>query len=153
MATETQDPNEIRPTDIVFDCPFCGKSLAIDCRGAGLVVGCPDCGNKVQVPIPPGVDVSDFDATDEEQEVRIIHMREIIAASQQRIRELEEDLADLHTRRDSLEQGRAENALRFDAIAKEVEAVVRSLHRISEVLESAAEASRKAVPHAAAPEI
>lgn len=41
---------ELQPTDIVFECPQCGKSLAIDVRGAGYLVKCPDCGTQLQVP-------------------------------------------------------------------------------------------------------
>lgn len=36
--------------DIAFDCPHCGKSLAIDMRGAGLMIHCPECRQVVQVP-------------------------------------------------------------------------------------------------------
>ena len=143
MANETGDPSDIRDTDIVFDCPFCSKSLAIDCRGAGLSIACPDCGNKIQVPIPEGMELFDIDSTNEEQEVRIIHMREIISSLQTRIRELETDAEDLRARRDSLENLRTENSLRFDVIGKEIDAVQRSMLRIAEVLASAAEAGKK----------
>jgi hypothetical protein len=37
-------------SDIVFECPHCGKSLAIEDRGAGMIVTCPDCRARVQVP-------------------------------------------------------------------------------------------------------
>jgi uncharacterized Zn finger protein (UPF0148 family) len=40
----------VEPGDIVFECPQCGKSLAIESRGAGMIVICPDCQTKVQVP-------------------------------------------------------------------------------------------------------
>ena len=143
MAKEMGDPNEIRDTDIVFDCPFCSKSLAIDCRGAGLVIACPDCGNKVQVPIPEGMEIYDLDGADEDQEVRIIHMREVLTESQNRIRQLEADLEDLRARRELLEQLRTENAMRFEVLAKEFDALQSSLHRIGEVLTSAAEAARR----------
>ena len=43
---------EIRDTDIVFDCPICGKNLVIDYRGAGLQINCSQCGESVLVPIP-----------------------------------------------------------------------------------------------------
>ncbi|MBR4354566.1 MAG: hypothetical protein IKP97_04625 [Kiritimatiellae bacterium] len=52
---------EIRDTDIVFDCPQCGKSLVIDYRGAGLTINCSDCGTPVLVPIPDGMDIKDLD--------------------------------------------------------------------------------------------
>jgi hypothetical protein len=147
MARETSDPNEIRDSDIVFDCPVCTKSLAIDCRGAGLTITCPDCDNMIQVPIPEGMELGDLDSSDQDQEIRIIHMREVIAASQNRILELESDLRDLQTRREALEHLRTENALRFDVVAKEIEAIQRSVVRIGEVLASAAESARR-VPNA-----
>jgi DNA-directed RNA polymerase subunit RPC12/RpoP len=47
--------SEIEDSDIIFDCPQCAKSLAIDSRGAGLMIACPDCGTRIQVPYPePG---------------------------------------------------------------------------------------------------
>jgi transcription elongation factor Elf1 len=144
MAKENADPNEIRNSDIVFDCPFCAKSLAIDCRGAGLTITCPDCANKIQIPIPEGMEIFDIDSSDQDKEVRIIHMREVLAASQDRILELEVEVKDLLSRRDSLEKLRSENAVRFEVIAKELETAGRALARISEVLVSAAESAKKA---------
>ena len=41
---ENGDDAEIRDTDIVFDCPHCGKNLVIDYRGAGLQINCSECG-------------------------------------------------------------------------------------------------------------
>lgn len=143
MSKETADQTDIRDSDIVFDCPCCEKSLAIDCRGAGLTIACPDCGNKIQVPIPENMEVSDIDSSDEDKAVRIIHMREVIAESQGQIMALEAELRDVALRRDLLETIRTENAIRFDVIQHEIEAIQRSLLRISEALSSAAEAGKK----------
>ena len=52
---------EIRPTDIVFDCPHCGHNLCIDLRGAGLQTKCVECGESVLVPIPDGMKIDDLD--------------------------------------------------------------------------------------------
>ena len=56
-----EDEAEIRDTDIVFDCPHCGKNLVIDYRGAGLQIKCSECGESVLVPIPDGMQLSDLD--------------------------------------------------------------------------------------------
>lgn len=144
MSKETSDPNEIRDSDIVFNCPFCSKSLAIDCRGAGLTISCPDCGNKLEVPIPENMEVTDIDTSDEDKAVRLIHMREVISESQRRILDLEAEVKDITMRRDSLETIRTENAIRFDVIQHEIEAIQRALLRISEVLASVGDSSRKA---------
>ena len=37
--------------DIIFNCQYCGKSLVIDSRGAGLCVKCTDCGRELIVPL------------------------------------------------------------------------------------------------------
>ena len=58
---EDVDEAEIRDTDIVFDCPHCGKNLVIDYRGAGLQINCSECGETVLVPIPDGMELHDLD--------------------------------------------------------------------------------------------
>ena len=148
MAPESSESSEIQDTDIVFECPFCQKSLAIDHRGAGLTIACPDCDNQIQVPIPEGMELFDFDSTDEEQEIRIIHMRELVAGSQARIHALDQELQDLKSRRETLERLRTENHMRFEVIGKELEIINRSLHRIAEVLETATEAIKRTEPPA-----
>lgn len=60
-AQQDVDAAEIRDTDIVFDCPHCGKSLAIDYRGAGLQINCSNCQANVLVPIPDGMQLTDLD--------------------------------------------------------------------------------------------
>lgn len=63
MAEEQQtgEGPEIRDTDIVFDCPQCGKTHVIDYRGAGLPIDCSECGNELLVPIPAGMELADLD--------------------------------------------------------------------------------------------
>ena len=59
--TQGTDSAKIRDTDIVFDCPHCGKNLVIDYRGAGLQIDCSGCGQSVLVPIPDGMQLTDLD--------------------------------------------------------------------------------------------
>ena len=58
---DSGDDEEIRDTDIAFDCPHCGKNLVIDYRGAGLQINCSACGESVLVPIPDGMELADLD--------------------------------------------------------------------------------------------
>ena len=58
---DNDEEAEIRDTDIVFDCPHCGKNLVIDYRGAGLQINCSQCGEAVLVPIPDGMELNDLD--------------------------------------------------------------------------------------------
>ncbi len=96
--------DEIKETDIVFDCPHCSKSLAIDYRGAGLTITCSDCGNDIEVPIPEGMELEDVDSSSEDQELRVIHLRRSLHHAQERILGLENAVEDLLQRRDELER-------------------------------------------------
>lgn len=132
--TESKNSNsaaEIKDTDIVFDCPYCEKSLAIDYRGAGLVIACPDCSGKVQVPIPDGMELSDLDTSDEDQEIRIIQLRKLIGDAQKRVIEVEAELE----RRNRLEQAQGDRSVRIDVVAREIETIQKSLKCILEAVE------------------
>ena len=143
MADETVGQAEVKDTDIVFDCPNCSKSLAIDYRGAGLFIVCPDCGNRVQVPIPEGMEISDIDSSAEEQAIRIVHLRESLAEAQRRIEELDAEVADLRQRRDKLEKFRTQTARLFEELNRELPPAERTLARLSEILKKSADAFRE----------
>ena len=98
--------DDIRPTDIVFDCPHCGHNLAIDYRGAGLQTRCVECGEMIQVPIPEGMKLSDLDLNPGELLTQLFQTRRMLAKSEQRVVELEESLNSLKLRRSELEKSR-----------------------------------------------
>jgi len=136
------ESSEIRDTDIVFDCPNCGKSLAIDYRGAGLTIPCTDCGKHVQVPIPEGMEISDIDSTGEDQENLILNLRKSIAAAERRIVELENRVDELEQRRLFLEKSRADNIMRFGVVMDKASQVRESLSAMEAVMRGAAEEPR-----------
>jgi transcription elongation factor Elf1 len=118
-----RETDEIQATDIVFDCPHCGKSLCIDYRGAGLNIACTDCGEEASVPIPDGMELDDLDSSPQDQEVRIINLRNSLAQSEARARGLAEDLeilmarcAELKAERDSVTEGSPEVLERISRI-------------------------------------
>ena len=100
------DNDEIRPTDIVFDCPHCGHNLAIDYRGAGLQINCVACGRPTLVPIPDGMKIDDLDLSPGELLTQLFQTRRMMLKNEQRIAELEETLASVKIRRTELEKAR-----------------------------------------------
>ena len=98
--------DEIRATDIVFDCPQCGHNLAIDYRGAGLQITCVECGSPVQVPIPDGMKIDDLDLSTGELLSQLFQTRRMLQKSEQHVVELEETLNSVKLRRTELERAR-----------------------------------------------
>ncbi len=130
MIKSSEADSEVKETDIIFDCPHCGKSLAIDYRGAGLTIKCSDCGSDVQVPIPDGMEIEDIDSPVEDQELRIIHLRRSLLNAQDRVTELENTVEDLMERRDQLERDRSERVLKIGEVCEKtgvIEAALKSL--------------------------
>lgn len=126
MADAPEIVNEgdgVKDTDIVFDCPKCGKSLAIDYRGAGLTISCSDCHEKVQVPIPEWMELGDLDSSEEEQEIRILNLRRTLAAAEFRIEQMEERLSSLAAANEQLEHQRQEDLLRFASLQTRMELI------------------------------
>ena len=135
MAEIQNESSQIKDTDIIFDCPYCGKSLAIDYRGAGLYIPCTDCGKSVAVPIPEGMELEDIDSTDSEKEIKILHLRKSLAAAEYRIRQLETEI-------DRIDSDEAEGAgfpsdlkaLR-ETVAKQAQSIGKAVKEISDSLE------------------
>ena len=89
------DEAEIRDTDIVFDCPHCGKNLVIDYRGAGLQIECTGCHAQVLVPIPEGMELTDLDMDSGEILKQLFATRKNYQRAELRIQELKVRLAQL----------------------------------------------------------
>ena len=142
MAQEPEESADIKETDIVFDCPYCGKSLAIDYRGAGLTIPCTDCGNDVEVPIPEGMELTDIDSSVEDQEVRILHLRRALAVAQRRVRALEDEVDELQARGEDLEKHRTDSVCRCGSILREATVMQGALGELAERAKRIADAAR-----------
>ncbi len=145
-----ENENEVKDTDIVFDCPYCSKSLAIDYRGAGLTIQCSDCGSDVQVPIPDGMELNDIDSSSEEQEVRIMHLRRSLSASQQRIQQLESEIDGLNARRKVLERTRTEGLYRIGEIVERAAFLDSLLQEATKTASKLFELCREEIPDSSA---
>lgn len=145
---EANEPAEIREGDILFDCPFCGKNMAIEAGGAGLMIPCAGCGKPVQVPIPdtgtpetpvtPAVPVSrpDLDGEDSPAET-IRQLDAALGMANQQIDRLVAEKEELQERRAFLEQTRSANVTRLEQIAAELSAVQDMLDRALTLLAEA----------------
>ena len=89
------DEEEIRDTDIAFDCPQCGKNLVIDYRGAGLQINCSSCGEAALVPIPDGMELHDLDLDPGEILKQLFATRRNYQKAELRIQELKARLVQL----------------------------------------------------------
>ena len=143
MTDRPDDSTEIKETDIVFDCPHCSKSLAIDYRGAGLTIPCTDCGKNVQVPIPEGMEITDIDSSEEEQEVRILNLRRSLAAAEQKIEQLSSEVDEMTVRRETLEKVRTGHISRFGVVAEKVAAIQKAIEEIHKALNKISEVTRE----------
>lgn len=136
-SKQSADPSEIRDGDILFECPYCGKSMAIEAAGSGLMVPCANCGRAVQVPIPDSatpeapVATAPRSGPDGEDDPAAV-LRQLDAAlamANQQIDRLVAEKEALQERRAFLEQVRISNAERLDRIAAEMASVQEALDR------------------------
>lgn len=135
---EESGSQDIKDTDIVFECPHCGKSLAIDYHAAGLSIPCTDCGKLVVVPIPDGMEISDLDNSTEDQGALIIHLREVVLDCQTRTRLLEAMVEDFKKRRSTEGFREAEISSKFEKLAHDIESISRAVDQINTALASMA---------------
>lgn len=98
--TAMTDDDEITASDIVFDCPSCGHNLVVDYRAAGLPVPCAACGKIVQAPIPDAMQIDDLDLEPGELLSQLLQTRRLLAKNEERIENLEEELAQLKAQRE-----------------------------------------------------
>lgn len=116
--------DEIQAGDIVFECPHCGKSLAIEAAGAGMEVPCTDCGQRVRVPVP-GTEL-----TPEEAEDAIAQLDAALNTSADELERLREENETLRERKAYLEHVAAVNGERLSKMAELLDGVQRQLDEL-----------------------
>lgn len=134
VAFEEVDSDQIPSTDIVFECPYCGKSLSIDQRGAGLVIECTACQQLVTVPIPEGMKITDIDLPPEEQEAQLSSMRVLLSQSQERIAKLSAENQELSARVTSFEKTDALHRRQLEALRAKVSTLSKAQEELAEAL-------------------
>ncbi len=140
--TQIIELKDIQEGDILFDCPFCGKSMAIESAGAGLMVPCAKCGRKVQVPIPdqetPEASVASPAMTqnegEESSEALIQELDSALGMSNKQVDQLLDEKEALLERRAYLEQIRTGNSGRLKMLAEELGTMQSALDRALQLL-------------------
>ena len=135
---EESGAREIKDTDIIFECPYCSKSLAIDYHAAGMSIPCTDCSRLVVVPIPDGMELSDLDSSTEDQGAQIIHLREVVLDCQTRTHLLEAMVDGFKKQHKNSEEREAELARQFESFSRDVESISRAVDQINVALASMA---------------
>ena len=126
--------DEIRATDIVFDCPHCGHNLAIDYRGAGLQITCVECGEPTLVPIPEGMNVTDLDLSSSELLSQLFQTRGVLNKREQQIAELSQALDSVKARRSELERSRMTTLHRYAELVNMCQNITRAQTDITTTL-------------------
>jgi hypothetical protein len=132
-----EDLTEVLEGDILFDCPYCGKNMAIESAGAGLMVPCANCGRAVQVPIPdPTTPEAPVAAAgqraasgDEDSQATIRQLDAALSMANQTIDRLVAEKEALQERRAFLEQMRTTNAARLEQVAADLSTIQDALDR------------------------
>lgn len=143
FAMDSVNDENIRDTDIVFDCPHCGHGLVIDNRGAGLVITCAECGKPVQVPIPEGMDISDLDQGPEGLQLQIRTLRNALLKAENRERELQKLVSGISERKATLERARMNQLRRITEMHAAVERVQKQLSESANILNRLTELLRE----------
>jgi len=136
VATEDEAAEElklntsIQPNDIVFDCPHCGKSLAIDGDGAGMAITCPDCQNVIQVPYPDALAAETAaDAT----QMQLLH--EQLAAAQNRVAELTAEFNVATLKIEHLEKAQSDLKTQLEQMSTEWGVIQNALDRVMALMQ------------------
>jgi phage FluMu protein Com len=120
----------IQPNDIVFDCPHCGKSLAIDGDGAGMAITCPDCQNVIQVPYP---DTLAAETAADATQMQLLH--EQLNAAQNRVAELSAELNVATMKIEHLEKSQSDLKTHLEQMSTEWGVIQNALDRVMALMQ------------------
>lgn len=138
MSEQRNYPKGFAKEDLFFDCPRCGKSLGIDRKGAGLIVKCPDCGQRMQVPVPSMEEEPMAGATSTADYTQVANPTLNPDELSQEVERLGVDMEELQKRKAWLERRQQDAMERFEKIRDELTLLQASLDRMVSVLEDVA---------------
>lgn len=127
--TETNTA-EFTEDDIIFECPFCNKSMAIDKRGMGLTINCPECDGLVRVPT-----VSETtDNSPDSVSMPVEGLADALDESRQELDDLKSKLATVEELRKKLEEQTREHEEKLTLLRREFGNIQSALDQVSMML-------------------
>ncbi|MDA3873560.1 MAG: hypothetical protein PF795_06340 [Kiritimatiellae bacterium] len=121
------DTTQFTDDDIIFECPFCTKSMAIDKRGMGLTINCPQCDGLVRVPT-----VSEStEATPDSVTMPVEGLADALDESRDEIDELKQKISDLEDLRESLEKQSSLQEEKLSLLRREFSNIQSALDQVS----------------------
>ena len=119
--------SEFTDDDIIFECPFCGKSMAIDKRGMGLTITCPECDGLVRVPVVSGK----TDRKPDSVAMPVEGLADALEESRVELDEMKEKLAAVEALRDKLEQQSRDHEEKLAILRKEFGKIQSALDQVT----------------------
>lgn len=127
MSKTKPDPNEFTEDDIIFECPFCSKSMAIDKRGMGLTINCPQCNGMVRVPT-----VSEStDSNPDSVNMPVEGLADALDESRDEIVQLKQRIEALEILRDELLQKSKDQTEKLTSLRREFGNIQSALDHVS----------------------
>ena len=127
MTDQPRDDDSFTEDDIFFECPHCGKSMAIDKRGMGLTIECPDCGGLVRVPTVSNTSLDDPDSVKMPTEA----LAEALESSRKQIDDLTQQVKRLTETKEALEKQHATHKERITELRQEFGSIQSALDRVA----------------------
>ena len=137
VDTSNEPKGSISDRDVVFECPSCTKSLAIDRRGAGLTIACPQCNEPVRVPMPPDEFVQHPETDHTEEFADATELLAGLSDSQVKVQELTDNLNALRKQHQDMETQQNVSKKTIAKLRQEFSSIQSALDNIYEHLGNA----------------
>jgi len=113
--------------DIIFECPFCSKSMAIDKRGMGLTINCPECDGLVRVPT-----VSESSGDDPDSVTMPVEgLADALEESRSELDDLKEKISEVEQMRLKLEKQAHQHEEKLTQLRREFGNIQSALDQVS----------------------
>ena len=121
------DSTEFTDDDIIFECPFCGKSMAIDKRGMGLTITCPKCNGLVRVPTVSASTGGNPDSVS----MPLEGLADALEESRKELEDMKKKLAAVENLRTKLEQQSREHEEKLTILRREFGKIQSALDQVT----------------------